>query len=87
MSERWRWLPGECEIIGEAPEPPDHRSLRRGTTKYPFAELKVGEVMRVKRTIGSVREAIRRHVQNLPTAKVFKARRIAGGYVTVRRTK
>jgi hypothetical protein len=87
MTERSGWLPGECELLGEVPAPPDHRALRRGTTKYPFEELEVGHVMRVKRSVSAVREAIRRYVLGRGAGRSFRVYRRADGYVEVRRSK
>ena len=63
------------------------RVTNRGVTTYPFEELEVGGHFFVARTIGAVREALKRWQESSGTKKRFETWRGADKRVVVKRTK
>lgn len=69
-------------------ERPARVNPTKGTTSYPFAELEVGGHFLVARTIGSVREALKRWQElHKDEKKRFETWRGADKRVIVKRTK
>lgn len=67
---------------------PERVNPAKGTTSYPFADVSVGQVFYVARTIGSVRTALKRWQElHKDEKKRFETWRGADGRVVVKRTK
>ena len=63
------------------------RVTTKGVTTYPFDELEVGAHFYVARTIGAVREALKRWQGSSGSKKRFETWRGADKRVVVKRTK
>lgn len=67
---------------------PERVNPTKGTTSYPFADVAVGQVFYVARTVGSVRTALKRWLElHKEDKKRFETWRGADGRVVVKRTK
>ncbi|MFZ3322736.1 MAG: hypothetical protein WA190_10215 [Usitatibacter sp.] len=66
--------------------PPRPAPSNKGTTKYPFDELQVGQALYVERSRSAVREALRRFLANNKAMK-FEVWQGAGKRIVVKRIK
>lgn len=69
-------------------ERPKKRNPNKGTTRYPFNQLELGQVMYVARTVGAVRDAVRRwEANNKDSKRKFEVWRGADKRAVVKRVK
>lgn len=82
------WVDGEVELgpVDPGAGPPVHRNPKAGTTKYPFGDMQVNQLLYLRRDRGTVKDALFRYGKTHKGER-FACWRGADGRTVVKRVK